>query len=191
MNDGYTVPGVPVGGGAVQGGYGYPEGYGAAGVIPGGLAGNGLAGGGLAGGGYDDPSIGGYGAPDFAERGQALARSRGSGRSGRSGRSGGTLAVSPPPAFALTPGGGLAMSPWVALGLVAAAVALGVWVERRYKLTARAEAKVRDEVEDTKRKYKVTKRAIKQTARASRKRLADRIYRSVAGDDESEDEGGR
>lgn len=189
MNDGYTVPGVP--GGPVYGdAYGVAD-YGAAGMVPGGLAGNGLAG-----AGYDDPSIGGYGAPDFAERGRDLARSRGGGRSGRSGRGGGgtALAVVRPPAFALTPGGGLAMSPWVALGLVAAAVALGVWVERRYKLTSRTEAKVRDEVEDTKRKYKVTKRAIKQTARASRKRLADRIYRSVAGsEDESEEdeEGGR
>jgi len=168
-------------------GYGYvvPGSYGAA--VPGGLAGNGLAG-----GGYDDPSIGGYGAPDFLERGQALARSRGGGRSGRSGR-GGTLAVAPPPAFALTPGGGLAMSPWVALGLVAMAVALGVWAERRYKLTSRAEAKVRDEVDDTKRKYVATKRAVRSTARASRKRLADRIYRTVAGseDDESESEDGR
>ena len=183
MNDGYTVPGVPtMAPSGLAGGYGAAD-YGAAGMIPSGLAGNGLAG-----GGYEDPSIGGYGAPDFLERGRDLARSRG-GRSGRSSRGGGgtSLAVVRPPAFALTPGGGLAMSPWVALGLVAAAVALGIWVERRYKVTSRAEAKVRDEVEDTRRKYKVTKRAIKQTARASRKRLADRIYRSVAGD-ESEDE---
>lgn len=93
------------------------------------------------------------------------------------------LTVAPPPAFSLTPAGQVAISPWLALGLVLGAAALGVFLERRYRLTGRAEERVRGEVEDTKRKYTATKSAIKATAAETRKRVASKAYRVLAGEE--------
>jgi len=111
--------------------------------------------------------------PAFYARGRGQLR----------GRTRGPLTVAPPPAFSLTPAGQVAISPWLALGLVLGAAALGVFLERRYRLTGRAEERVRGEVEDTKRKYTATKSAIKATAAETRKRVASKAYRVLAGED--------
>jgi len=99
-----------------------------------------------------------------------------------------------PPAFGLTPAGQLAISPWWALGIVAGLVGLGVFVEYRYKLTQRAEAKIKEEVEDTKAKAKATRSAIRDETRrrtaklrATRRRFADRLHGAIAGDAEEDE----
>jgi hypothetical protein len=103
---------------------------------------------------------------------------------------GGARQPARPPAFGLTPAGQLAISPWWALGIVAGLVGLGVFVEYRYKLAQRTKARVAAEVEDTREKAKVTRAALRDEARrgkakisASRRRLADRLHRAVAGDE--------
>lgn len=130
------------------------------------------------GAGYVDDFDEDYGATaaEVAQRARGAARGRGR-------QVPAAYTPQPPRGFSLQ-GGTLAINPWWALGLLLLAAGVGVYVERRYKLTSRVEGKVRDEVEDTKRKYVATKRAVGQTAKDARRKLAKRVYRRISGEDE-------
>jgi hypothetical protein len=128
-------------------------------------------------GGYvDDFDDYGATAAEVAQRARTAARGRGR-------QVPAVYTPQPPRGFSLQ-GGTLAINPWWALGLLLLAAGVGVYVERRYKLTSRVEGKVRDEVDDTKRKYVATKRAVGQTAKDARRKLAKRVYRRISGEDE-------
>jgi hypothetical protein len=130
---------------------------------------------------FDDFDDYGATAAEVAQRARTAARGRGR-------QVPAVYTPQPPRGFSLQ-GGTLAINPWWALGLLLLAAGVGVYVERRYKLTSRVEGKVRDEVDDTKRKYVATKRAVGQTAKDARRKLAKRVYRRISGEDAEGEEG--